>query len=297
MRRGRAPLYALAAGAVVAAALALTTPGTTGGFVAKVTNSTNTAGTAPYFTCAGATTADGSASGSFVWALNESTGTSAADGSGHSLAGTYGATITSSATGAPCARDTGGALQVSTTGTAGNYVYSALSSVSALPFSEEIWFKAAASTTNGGQLLGIGDSYQSASNKLSTSTALDRVLYLNATGYLVFGARTSSSSATLTSQTKLNDGVWHHVVVTVSSSTTTVYIDGAAATMTLSGTMPVSTTLVARSSQYWRVGYDDDSGWTGGTKNYFTGSVRFAAFYNSTVLTSTQVQSHWIAGS
>ncbi|CAN00085.1 hypothetical protein DOU17_01205 [Clavibacter michiganensis subsp. michiganensis] len=46
---------------------------------------------------------------------------------------------------------------------------------------------------------------------------------------------------------------------------------------------------------WWRIGYDNLDTWPAAGNRYFTGSMRYAAVY-STTLTATQIQNHYNAG-
>ncbi|ROQ39543.1 concanavalin A-like lectin/glucanase superfamily protein [Frondihabitans sp. PhB188] len=269
-------------GALAAATLALSAalvPGSSAGFIASVKNSTDTAATAPFFTCAGALAND-SAPALFVLPLNEaSNATTATDTDSGAYPGTYrGSMTTSTSTPQACSRDTGGAyvLNGST-----SYVSTATSFANPQTFSEEIWFK---TTTAGGKLIGFGSSQTGASG------SYDRHLYVDTTGKLVFGTY-NGATKTITSTAAVNDGAWHQAVGTFSTAAgMSLYLDG---TLVASN----STYTVAQNfTGYWRIGYDSLSGWPNAAANgFFTGSLRFASVYTA-VLTPAQVAQHWNAG-
>jgi hypothetical protein len=160
----------------------------------------------------------------------------------------------------------------------------------------EVWFKTT-SLTNGGLLLGLGDGQGSsgAGNPKWSTVAADRVLYLNTSGNLVFGARPSSTKTTVVSSSPVTANVWHDAIATVSATGATLYLDGAVVGTSSSIT---SGTISAVSGYYWRVGEDNLQGlsWSGATNNYFAGSIRYAAYYNGTTLGTTQVANRWTAG-
>jgi len=96
---------------------------------------------------------------------------------------------------------------------------------------------------------------------------------------------------TISTTTAYNDGTWHHVAATLSPTTgMALYIDGQlAATATATATAQTY-------AGYWRIGYDDLTGWTAQpTSALFAGSLAYTAAYN-TVLTPTQVRDHYNAG-
>ncbi|WP_439691142.1 LamG domain-containing protein [Curtobacterium sp. SP.BCo] len=248
-------------------------------FTATVANRTNTAATAPYFTCTAAVAADAS-NALFAYRLTEATGaTTAVDSSGKGANGTYQGSMTA-ATPSPnaCKRDTGSSyvLNGST-----SFVATPASVKNPTTFSEEVWFR---TTVAGGLLIGFGSSQTAASGQH------DRAVYLNTAGQLVFGAYNGTTQV-VTSPSAYTDGKWHHVVATMSAASgMSLYADGALVASNAAYTTPENYT------GYWRIGYDTVSGWPGQPANfYFTGSMRFAAVYTS-VLTPTQVANHYAAG-
>jgi hypothetical protein len=274
---------AIAAAAAALAALGLTTaltPGSSAAFVARIGNSTDTAATAPYFTCAGAHTADKSSS-LFTLPLNEPSGsTMAVDSDSGVIPGTYrGAMTTATVAPLACSRDTGGAYVLNGTT---SYVSTAVVQNNPQTFSEEVWFK---TTTAGGRLIGFG------SASTGTSSTSDRHLYINTAGQLVFGIWTGSATRTVQTTTAVTDGAWHQAVATFSASTgMALYLDGVAVAAN------ASYTVVQATMGYWRIGYDSLATWPGAPANaYFTGSMRFAAVY-TTVLTQAQISAHRNAG-
>ncbi|PZE64336.1 LamG domain-containing protein [Curtobacterium sp. MCBD17_021] len=247
-------------------------------FSAKVTNGTNSAGTAAYFTCSSAVDAD-AATALFAYKLSESAGSrTAVDSSGRGANGTYqGAMATTTASPNACPRDAGGA-----------YVLNGSTSFVSTPnayrnpttFSEEVWFR---TTVAGGLLIGFG------SNQVTTSGQHDRQVYLNTSGQLVFGTYNTTTQV-VTSPRSYNDGAWHHVVSTMSPTTgMRLYADGVLVASNAAFTTPENAT------GYFRVGYDTITGWPGAGSYSFSGSMRFAAVYGS-VLSPTQVAAHHAAG-
>lgn len=143
-----------------------------------------------------------------------------------------------------------------------------------LNFSLETWFKT--TTTQGGKLIGFGDS------QTGTSNNYDRHVYMNRNGTLAFGVWTGQPNLA-TSTASYNDGAWHHLVATQSTTSGLVlYVDGAAV-----GTNPQ--TAAQPYSGYWRIG--GDTNWGDGAA-FFNGTLDESAVYNS-VLTPTQVLNHY----
>jgi hypothetical protein len=279
--RRRAPRAAGIAASVAAVALGavlLLTPGTNGAYTAAITNTNNSAASAAaFFTCSSAFAAD-KANAVFAYPLNEASGsTTAVDATG-AYPGTYRGTMTSTTVSPQaCPRDAGGAYTLNGTS---SQLTNSLMQQGPATFSTEVWFK---TTVKGGKLMGFGNSAN------QSSSAYDRHTYVSTTGQLVFGTY-NNGYQTLTSPTNVADGNWHHVVSTMSPSTgMTLYVDGARVAGNTAFTAPESNT------GYWRIGYDNTSGWPNAGANYFSGSMRFAALYK-TALTATQVQNHYNAG-
>ncbi|RII95341.1 LamG domain-containing protein [Clavibacter michiganensis] len=283
-RPGRRPCTATIAASVSAVALGavlLLAPSTNGAFTASIRNDNNTAaGAAAFFTCSSAFAAD-KADALFAYPLDEATGsTTARDAATGVYPGTYRGGMVSDTTTTPraCSRDTGGAYVLD----GNDFVTNAFQQTQApSTFSTELWFK---TTTRGGKLVGFGNS------QTGSSSAYDRHTYITTAGRLAFGTYNNGNYQILQSPTVITDGAWHHVVSTMSpTGGMSLYLDGARVAVNAQFTAPES------NAGYWRIGYDNTSGWTGAGSNYFIGSMRFAAVYK-TALTATQVQNHYNAG-
>ncbi len=249
-------------------------------YSARITDSTNTAGTAPYFTCAGAVSAD--ASGAlFAYRLGEASGSrTAADASGKAANGTYqGSMVAATPNPNGCVRDTGSAYVLN--GSTSFVRRPARRHVNPTTFSEEVWFR---TTVAGGLLIGFG------SSQTGTSGQHDRQTWINPSGQLMFGAY-NGTTQTITSPQSVTDGAWHHVVSTMSPGNgMRLYLDGSLVASNAAYTQPENAT------GYFKIGYDTIAYWPGSPSNYFfTGSMRFAAVYG-TELTAAQVAAHAAAG-
>jgi hypothetical protein len=283
LRVSRKPRIALAAVAAVALAalclLAGETPGTTSGYLAKINNTTNSDATAQYFSCTSAEAAD-QANAYFQYYLDQaSAATAAPDSSNAANTGTYqGSMTTSTATPIACSRDADGAYVLNGTT---SFVSTLKQYVNPTTFSEEVWFK---TTVAAGKLIGFGNA------QLGSSSKYDRHLYIETTGKLDFGTYNGGLQLVTTPGT-VTDGKWHHAVGTMSPATgMKLYLDGALVASNASYVTPENTT------GYWRVGYDNTSGWrNNGSVYFFSGQMRYAAVY-SVVLTATQIGDHWAAG-
>ncbi|GAC1559926.1 MAG: hypothetical protein NVS3B13_27620 [Mucilaginibacter sp.] len=150
-------------------------------------------------------------------------------------------------------------------------------------FSISVWFKTSAA---GGYLAGFG------SAKTGNSASDDRVVYIGTNGKLYFGVAPGGTKSTINTASAYNDGNWHHVVATFSTTNgSNMYVDGA-----LAASNPAMQSALAATG-YWRVGYDVLTGWANapGTA-YFNGSLDDVAVAN-TELTPAQVDVLYGAGS
>ncbi len=133
-------------------------------------------------------------------------------------------------------------------------------------FSISLWFKTASVT--GGKLIGFG------SSQTGLSSNYDRHIYMNNAGQLYFGVY-PNTVVTVNSALSYNDNSWHLATATFSSTTgMALYVDGAI----------VGSNSVTLSSQnytgYWRIGYDNNAGWTSQPSNfYFNGTLDDVLIY------------------
>jgi hypothetical protein len=267
--------------AAVLGAVLLLAPGTNGAYTASIRNTNNTAASsAAFFTCSSAFAAD-RANALFAYPLDEASGsTTARDAASGTYPGTYRGTMTSTTTSPQaCPRDAGGAYTLNGSTSS---LTNALQQQGLATFSTEVWFR---TSVKGGKLIGFGNS------ATGSSSSYDRHTYVSSTGQLVFGTY-SGGYQTITTGANVNvaDGAWHHMVSTMSPTTgMTLYLDGARVAGNTAFTSAEGFT------GYWRIGYDNTSGWLNAGNAYFTGSMRFAAVYR-TALTAAQVQNHYTAG-
>ncbi len=158
--------------------------------------------------------------------------------------------------------------------------------------SVEAWFKT--SSTQGGRLLGFGNS----NSGTSSSSTSDRMLYVSNNGRVLFGVRTaaehtgytsSRQNRTIESPSGLNDGQWHHVVGTLAADGMQLYVDG----------VRVASRDDVNSGHgyygYWRVGADTLSNWTAApSSTRLNGDIDEAAVYYHQ-LSAPQIAAHYTA--
>ncbi len=149
-------------------------------------------------------------------------------------------------------------------------------------YTAEFWFKSTSST--GGELLGFG------SSQTGASTTVDRVVYLTNGGNVAFGVNPSGTDQVISTASAYNDGSWHYVSVALGSAGMQLYVDGALQAHNS------SITTGGSYSGYWRMGYDNLSGWPSApTSNYAAATVDEARVYTRT-LTSAEVTDDYTAG-
>lgn len=138
------------------------------------------------------------------------------------------------------------------------------------------WYK---TTSNaGGKIIGFGNSSSGA------SSAVDRHLYLDASGRLNFGVFNGSNQV-ITSPGATNNGQWHFAAATLSTDGMKLYLDGALVAQR------ANVWQARAGSGYWRVG--GDTSWSG--SGYLAGDIDEPAVYTS-ALTAAQIGAQWTVG-
>ncbi|WP_253259321.1 PKD domain-containing protein [Subtercola boreus] len=210
-------------------------------------------------------------SASSFWRLGEASGTTVYDWSG----------FNDQVAGAGVTRGTSGAIG-NDTNTASTFSgdstgFSSTQTAVAGPqtFSLETWFRT--TTTAGGKIVGFGNS------STGTSSSYDRHIYMTTDGHINFGVYNGNTQV-LQSANALNDGQWHQVVGTLSSTGMQLFVDGVRV-----GTRSDTTSAQAYDG-FWRIG--GDSSWSG--SNFFAGDIDDTAVY-SQVLNKQQVDTHYVA--
>ncbi len=158
-------------------------------------------------------------------------------------------------------------------------------------FSAGVWFKVAGGRN--GPLLGFGSS----PNDTAESTSDNPVMWLDSTGRLKAGVRSTLGSVIATSSAAYTDNAWHFAVMTVTSGvltiSMTIYVDGVQV-----GSNTVLLSLATGFNGYWHAGWSPVSSapWSSGTTNYLTGTLADMVVFPST-LTAGQVSSLYSSGS
>jgi len=264
-------LLALAGGLAVTLVVA---GGSSAGYAAQTVNPRSTLSTGT-FDCL---TESYNGQTSFGFPYNETSGTTTADGSSFARTGTLvgGASFVPGS----CAKDDSPALQLDGTG----QVLTAVQLGGQPAFTIETWFRT--TTTTGGSLAAFTTAQS------GNATTADRALYMTNAGTLALGVRpTTSTVRAVTTPRAYNDGQWHHVAVTMSSSGTSFYVDGA---FLGSSTMITS---AQSATGYWRVGSAPLAGFPSApTSSGFTGTVDGTVIYNNSAQGASALQARYAAG-
>lgn len=140
-------------------------------------------------------------------------------------------------------------------------------------FTLSLWFKT--TTTTGGKMIGLGG------NQTGQSGNYDRHIFMNDAGQVYFGVYPGAVRL-LNTTASYNDGNWHMVTASLSSSNgMSLYIDGV-----LVSTDPTTTTA-ENYTGYWRLGYDNLTGWgITASSFYFNGSLDDVLIYNRAITPS-----------
>ncbi len=202
--------------------------------------------------------------------FEETTGTTAADTSGNANDGTYNNGVTLGVSSAPAL------------GRAGRFDgvddYVSTSRTVSTNFTLEMWINSKAPSLSG------TDSYEG--NGLLWSDvgggANDFTMAILNNGLSFFAG---DSSITVTSANAINDGHWHHLVVTrAMGGVTQIYVDGV-----VRGTVPSGNSPLDANPAIMIGGNVLDN-------RYFDGLVDEVAYYPS-VLSAARIQAHFLAGS
>ncbi len=111
-----------------------------------------------------------------------------------------------------------------------------------ITFSLEAWFQASGTGGNG-PIINFGNQADPA----RTSSARDRVIYMDSAGRIQFGVWVGVAR-TVRSPLAYNNGQWHHAVATLGADGMRLYVDG-----TLVGSR-TDTTTARNATGYWRLG-------------------------------------------
>jgi hypothetical protein len=251
----------------------------------------------------------------FYWRFSEAAGaTSVADSSGHGNAGTV---VTSSPTVGVAAPLTLGAANsglvqcdgtgltspsIPGTSSSGSYVVWPSPQPNSNTLSITAWVRT--TSTTGGRIIGQG------SSTWARDKHYDRMIFLDNAGHAVF-AIYPGRFYYLRSSMAVNDGKPHFLAATLGPAGAALYVDGVrdqldpsqktAETYTNNETTtPTSTTTTLDGYGYWRVGWDNLTGWTTTgqaqpTDFGLNGVIDEAALFDGQQLSDTQIAGLWAA--
>jgi RHS repeat-associated protein len=211
------------------------------------------------------------------WRLGEASGTSAWDATA-AIPATYSAGVTLGVTSTAVSGDSDTAASFD--GAAGRVALPDNVVRASTTLTAEAWFK----TTASGVVLGMADAAYPA-----TPTQWVPVIYVGTDGKLR-GQLWNGGVNPVTSGAAVNNGAWHHAVLTSAATTQSLYLDGA-----LVGSLSGNADNLNMSANYTGAGYwagswpAAGSGWS-----FFNGSIDEAAVY-PTALSAARVLAHYNA--
>ena len=140
-------------------------------------------------------------------------------------------------------------------------------------YTVECWFRT--TTTQGGGLIGFCNSQS------GPPSANDRPVYMDNSGRLHFGI-SNGGCQMADSQASYNDGRWHHLVATMSSTNgSALYVDAVLVASNPRAAAQFST-------GWWRLGENDLNGWPYKPSNsYFSGLMDEVCLYNCALSAAT----------
>ena len=195
------------------------------------------------------------------WTLADGRGTTATDATGNGRNGTL--------TGTTWVTDPARGTVVSFNGTSSSLQLPNDLVEKTTAQSWSMWFK---TITPGGVLLSTGTS---PIGTTSPSTAAVPLLYVGTDGHL-YGQFWTGQVGPMSSTGAVDDGTWHHVVITANSTSQSLYLDG-----TQIGAVP-GTVANADPLDFVGAGYVNTSGWVKAPAsgwNYFNGEVSDVEYY------------------
>jgi hypothetical protein len=135
-----------------------------------------------------------------------------------------------------------------------------------------LWFH---TTTADGVLASVQGQALSVGNTAAGS--YDPVMYIGTDGKLRAEWWNGSAATPLTSSSAVNDGLWHHAVLTATGNTQSLYIDG-----TLQGALPGAITLTTEPNLDFGAGYIGGS-WPTETHYKQSGNTGYLDYFNGEI--------------
>lgn len=224
-----------------------------------------------------------------VWMLDDTSGTTVADASGNSRTLTYYNSPTLAQTG-PSANIAKSVLFNGTNQIAYNGSITGMNVAASANWTFETWIKYT-STSFGGRGAGLVASRWSDTSGLSGGKTIGIDLNVDSTAGKIQASSLDSAGTTailISWAGSLNDGAWHHIVVTsVSGGAMTLYVDNVSRA---SSSTARYTGTGARGAMIGGFQYPAP-----GPNDFFPGNVAAVAAYSST-LSTARIQAHYVAG-
>jgi hypothetical protein len=128
-------------------------------------------------------------------------------------------------------------------------------------------------TTRGGVIVGYTNTQTGGGNH-------DRFIWMDNNGFLNFGVYSGATNI-ISTTTAFNDSQWHHIVATLSSAGTKLYVDNQLLASNSAYTAGETT------NGYWGIGGGNASGWSPTpTSNFFSGIIDDVAIYSTDLSSS-----------
>lgn len=138
-------------------------------------------------------------------------------------------------------------------------------------FTISVWINT--TTLSGGKIVGFTIQQNGGGNH-------DRHVYMDNSGFINFGVYSGATNVIKTT-TAYNDGKWHHIVATLSSAGTKLFVDD------ILQAFNTSYTAAETNDGFWGIGGNNISGWPSNpSSSYFAGKIDDVAVYSTDLSSS-----------
>lgn len=156
-----------------------------------------------------------------------------------------------------------------------DYAYTIVQFNNPTVFTLSMWFKT--TTSSGGKMIGFGNS------QTGFSSSHDRNMWMDSLGRIHFGIISGGTIRTIGTTSAFNDGQWHQASAQLSSAGMKLFVDGTLRASSASYTTPLNI------NGYWRIGFDNLSGWP----NYPV-HQHFQSAIDEAIVAFTARSEHWV---
>lgn len=156
-----------------------------------------------------------------------------------------------------------------------DYAYTIVQFNNPTVFTLSMWFKT--TTSSGGKMIGFGNS------QTGFSSSHDRNMWMDSLGRIHFGIISGGTIRTIGTTSAFNDGQWHQASAQLSSAGMKLFVDGTLRASNASYTTPLNI------NGYWRIGFDNLSGWP----NYPV-HQHFQSAIDEAIVAFTARSEHWV---